>query len=68
MPRLLKEKIKELEAANVPTASLLHGLAGAVAQYLANVTGGRVDIAMHGLVIISRMPAAASPQKIRNRP
>lgn len=60
MPRIVKEKIREIETANTPTASLLHGLAGAVAQYLANATGGRVEIAMYGFLIISRVPAGAS--------
>jgi len=63
LPRAVKEKVQDLERAKVPTASLLHAFADAAAQYLANATNGRVDIAMHGLIVISRMPAGASPQK-----
>ena len=63
MPRQVKLRVRDLEIADVPTASLLHAFADAAAQYLANATGGRVEIAMHGLVIISRLPAGALQQK-----
>jgi len=58
----VKEKARDLQVAKVPTSVLLHALADAVAQYLANATGGRVDIAMHGLIVISRVPKGASLQ------
>jgi hypothetical protein len=60
MTRTVKEKVRDLENAIVPTATLIHAFADAVAQYLASTTGGRVDIAMHGLTIISRVPAENS--------
>jgi len=62
MSRAVKKKVRDLENANVPTASLLHAFADAAAQYLANATGDKVEIAMHGLIVISRMPAGAPPQ------
>ncbi|WP_165089452.1 MULTISPECIES: hypothetical protein [unclassified Caballeronia] len=59
----MKQSVQAIEIAKVPTAALLQALANEVAQYLANATGGRVDIAMHGLIVISRMPAGAPPQR-----
>jgi len=59
----MKQSVQAIEIAKVPTAALLQALATEVAQYLANATNGRVDIAMHGLVIISRLPAGALQQK-----
>lgn len=62
-PGVVMEKVRDLEIAKVPTSAQLHGFADAVAQYLANTTDGQVDISMHGLIVISRMPAGAPPQK-----
>jgi hypothetical protein len=63
MPRAMRERVRDLESAKVPTTALLHALAEAVAQYLANATGGRVEIGMHGRVVISRSPAGAKHTK-----
>jgi hypothetical protein len=63
MPRAMKQTIRDIEIAKVPTASLLHAFAYAAAQYLADATGDRVDIAMHGLIIISRLPTGNSFQR-----
>jgi len=63
MPRHVKDRVRDLEIAATPTASLIHAFADAAAQYLANVTGGKVEIAMHGLFIVSRTPDAAAAQK-----
>lgn len=59
IPRDLIEKIRALERAHVPTASLIHAVAVSAAQCLAEATGGRVDIVLHGIVAISRVPKGA---------
>ncbi|KLU21956.1 hypothetical protein EOS_32960 [Caballeronia mineralivorans PML1(12)] len=63
MPRAVKERVRELESAKISTAVLLHAFADSIAQYLANTTGGRVDIAMHSLITISRLPTGNSSQR-----
>jgi hypothetical protein len=59
LPHDLIEKIRALERARVPTASLIHAVAVSAAQCLAEATGGRVDIVLHGIVTVSRAPAGA---------
>ncbi|MFM0165741.1 hypothetical protein PQR39_35595 [Paraburkholderia sediminicola] len=65
LPSELLEKIRALEHARKPTPDLIHAVAVAAAECLAKATGGKVDIALHGLVIISRAPASvALKQKV----
>lgn len=59
LPHDLIEKIRALERARVPTSSLIHAVADSAARCLAAATGGRVDIALQGLVVISRVPEGA---------
>lgn len=63
MPRRMRQSVQAIEFAKVPTAALLQALANEVAQYLANATRARVDISMHGLVVISKLPAGNPSQR-----
>ncbi|CAD6514086.1 hypothetical protein LMG28727_00834 [Paraburkholderia kirstenboschensis] len=59
LPHDLIEEIRALERARVPTASLIHAVAVSAAQCLAEATGGRVYIVLHGIVAVSRAPKSA---------
>lgn len=59
----LIESARALECAKKPTMILIHAVAVAAAQCLARATGGRVDIALHGVVVVSRSPESAQINK-----
>jgi hypothetical protein len=67
LPHDLIEKIRALERARIPTASLIHAVAVSAAQCLAEATGGRVDIVLHGIVAVSRAPGGAQSLISKNR-
>jgi hypothetical protein len=66
LPHDLIEKIRALERARVPTSSLIHAVAVSAAQCLAEATGCRVDIVLHGVVAVSRAPGGAQNLLCRN--
>jgi hypothetical protein len=59
----LIEKTRALQRARVPTSALIQAVAAAAAQCLAVATGNRVDIALHGVVVVSRSPESVQANR-----
>jgi hypothetical protein len=59
----LIEKTRALQRARVPTSALIQAVASAAAQCLAAATGNRVDIVLHGSVVVSRSPESAQANR-----
>jgi hypothetical protein len=52
----LADSVRALEAARTPTSTLVHMVADACAQALANALGDKVSITLGNIVVVSRAP------------